>query len=42
MNLKKPPNVKEMLRKSAASNTWAAILINAYFCESPLKSYKIG
>ena len=42
MSLKKPKNLKKMLRKSPTSNTWAAILKNADFSLSSLKVTKLS
>ena len=42
MSLKNPKNFKKMLRKSPASNVWAAIFKNADFSWSSLKVTKLS
>ena len=41
MHLKRPKNIKKMLRKSPASNAWAEIFKNAALELELFKSYKI-
>ena len=42
MSLKNPQNLKNMLRKSPASITWAAIFKNADFSWNSLKVTKLS